>query len=156
MDSHTLLQHFDLSRNTSLRTLETTAGSIDHTSDTASDFFVTILSSVTSPVPLDFVVIYRDGDFGFFSNPSIFDSEPDGYLYALDQMNDRALLRQKQFGVFREMHGARNFRLVLCADVLDSVVRHATKTLECLVETEEAKGGLVHRYKPLIISVSAL
>jgi len=152
VDSHTLLQRFDLSRNTSLRTLETSARSINRTGDTASDFFITILSSATSPAPLDFVVIYRELDFGFWSNSLIFESEPASYFYSPMRMEERALFRQKQFGVFREMHRATDFRLVLCADVFDSLVERAIKTLECLVEAEEAKGGLCHHYKPLVIS----
>jgi len=152
VDSHTLLQHFDLSRNMSLRTLETSARSINRAGDTASDFFIAILSSVTFPAPLDFVVIYREVDFGFFSYSWIFESEPASYFHSPMRMEERALFRQKQFGVFREMHGARDFRLVLCVDVFDSLVKRAIKTLECLVEAEEAKGGLDHHYKPLIIS----
>ena len=150
MNGHTSLQHFDLSRNTFLRTLETTVRTIDLASDTASDSFITMLSSVTSPAPLDFFIIYRDLDFGICSKSRIFDSEPTCHLPKIRK--DRALHHQKQFGVFREMHGARDFRLVLCADVFDSVVEYAAKTLESLVEAEEAKGGLDHRYKPLIIS----
>jgi len=152
VNGHTSLQHFDLSRNTSLRTLETTARPIDLTSDTASDFFITILSSVTSPVPLNFVVIYQELDFGFFSYSLIFYSEPTCYFHSPVGRGDRALHRQMQFRMFREMHRARDFRLVLCVDVFDSLVEHATKTLECLVEAEKAKGGLDHHYGPLIIS----
>jgi len=154
VDSRTSLQHFDLSRNTSLRTLETTALSIDLRNGTASNFFITILSSVTSPAPLDFVVIYRDFDFDFYTDSFIIESEP-AYHYDSPSSREsgrRALFHQKLFRVFREMQGATDFRLVLCVDVFDSVVEYATQTLESLVKAEEAKGGLDHRCKPLIIS----
>jgi len=152
-DSHALLQHFDLSRNTSLRTLETTALSIDYMNDAASDFFITILSSITSPAPLDFVIIYRHWDFGFISNSSIFDSGPaSSYYYPPKTRKDNALFYQKQFGVFREMHRVRDFSLVLCADVFDSVVGYAIGTLERHAKAEKVKGGLDHLREPLVIS----
>ena len=49
---------FDLSRNPSFRMLETTARSIASAGDTTSDFFKTILSTVTSPLPLNLLINY--------------------------------------------------------------------------------------------------
>ena len=40
------------------------------------------------------------------------------------------------------MHRAREFRLVLCADVSDPLLKYAMEMLECLVRAEKAKGGL--------------
>ena len=103
-------------------------------------------------MPLDFVVIYRDGDFDFWTYSSVFDAEPARYSGLRKITEETALVHQKRFEVFREMYRARDFRLILCADVFDSVVEHATKTLERFVTAEEAKGGLGHHHKPLIIS----
>ena len=64
VDNQVLFQHFDLSRNRSLRTLETTAKSVNAASGSASDFFRTVLSTTTSPAPLDVVVVYRETDLG--------------------------------------------------------------------------------------------
>ena len=47
---------FNLSRDTSFRTLETTAESINAAYDAASSFFETVLSSVAPRTPLDVVV----------------------------------------------------------------------------------------------------
>ena len=50
------------------------------------------------------------------------------------------------------MHDARDFRLVLCADVFDCMVEDSIKALERIVEGEEATGGLDFLLqKPLII-----
>ncbi|KAF9780999.1 hypothetical protein BJ322DRAFT_291114 [Thelephora terrestris] len=53
---------FDLSRNKSLRTLETTAQSITRAGGSAPEFLKTVLSSVASPGMLDVVITYHDCD----------------------------------------------------------------------------------------------
>ena len=50
------------------------------------------------------------------------------------------------------MHEAREFRLVLCADVSDSMVKYAAEMLDMHVKAEKAKGGLDYLLcEPLII-----
>ena len=50
------------------------------------------------------------------------------------------------------MSAVRDFRLVLCADVLDFMMEHAMRTLEQVVEMEEGKEGLGYLpCKPLVI-----
>jgi len=57
------------------------------------------------------------------------------------------------FRLFREMHKARDFRLVLCADVCDCMVERAIRTLEYILIKMGVNGGLDYfLYKPLIIS----
>ena len=127
------LRDFNLSRNKSLRTLETTASSIDDARGTASDFFMTVLSSVTSPVPVDVVIIYQDIHFEI---PFIDDS-----------------LYKRRREVSHKIYSTRGFRLVLCADVCDRVVERAIRELKDFVKAGRMKGGLSRfPYKPLIIS----
>ena len=155
MDNQALLQHFDLSRNRSLRTLETTAESVNAASSTASDFFKTVLST-TPPAPLDVVIVYREFDLGSIwgscwftdgSNPICFYHKP-----RWDTSNDVPRYK-RHFRLFREMHKVRDFRLVLCADVFDCLVEHAIQTLEHTLIAREVNGGLDYFInKPLVIS----
>ena len=48
---------------------------------------------------------------------------------------------QPHLKVLREMHSVRDFRLVLCVDVLDCMAEEATRLLGDIVKAEEAKGG---------------
>ena len=151
-DNQTLLQHFNLSQNKSLQTLETTAESIDVADDTASDFFKTVLSSVTPSAPLDVVVVYRDIDLSDMPHCSQCDSRPVRLRHFGRKPRDRPARFQHQFKVFREMHSARDFRLVFCADVFDCMVMDGLKTLERIVKAEEAMGGLGYLLQePLVI-----
>jgi len=148
-----LLQRFDLSRNTCLRTLETTAESIDAADDAASDFLKTVLSSVASSAPLEIVVVYRDIDLSNMPHCSRCNSEPVRLRHYRRRPSDRDAHFQHQFRVFREIHGARDFRLVLCADVFNCMMESGIETLERIVEAEEARGGLGYLLqKPLVIS----
>ena len=156
VDNQVLFQHFDPSRNRSLRTLETTAKSVNAASGSASDFFRTVLSTTTSHAPLDVVVVYRETDLGgdwgccrFRCGPS-----PICSRYHLQRDIAGDVLRYKRhFRLFREMHKARDSRLALCADVLDCMVEHAIQTLEHTLIAREVNGGLdCFIYKPLVIS----
>lgn len=147
-----MLQHFNISRNKSLRTLETTAQSITVAGDNASNFLRTILSTITSPAPFDVVIVYRDVDLGGIPS-HCWRCEPDPVCfrhYGWYKGNIVDAPRYKQhLIVFREMHKAwQDFRLVLCADVFDCMVEHGIQTLEDIVDA----GGLDYLfYKPLII-----
>jgi hypothetical protein len=142
-DSRGSLQHFNLSQNRSLRTLETTAESIAVTRN-ASKVLTAVLSTVTSPA-LDVVIVYRDSDLGCSSPGSAY---PCSCRWG---EADVGLPRfKRQFGMFREMHKTRDFRLVLCADVIGHTADHATRRLKSIVK---ANGGLGYlRHKPSIIS----
>lgn len=126
--------------------------SIDAADDTASDFLKTVLSSITSPAPLDIVIIYQD--FASDDLPVIPWCDPEHLCsYQKAIIRRAALTHQRLFKVLREIHGARDFRLVLCADVSDDMVEDAIKTLGRVVRMEKAKEGPDHfPYDPLIIS----
>lgn len=135
--------------------LETTAESINAADDTVSDFFRTVLSTVPPTAPLDVVIVYREIDLGGIRSCWLqCTSDPVCFRHRSPEGREADLLRHKrQFAVFREMHSARDFRLVLCADVYDCMVDYAVQTLEHNVNSTEVTGGLEYLlYEPLIIS----
>ena len=143
--------HFDLSRNKSLRTLETTAASIT-AKHAAQNFLTTVLSTISSPLPLDVIIDYDDVDVDrvrYLTSPGTFTCP----LTLEDEITKNVLRHEQRFKLFREMYRVRGFRLVLCADVFNHSVGPAVQTLERLVRAEKEKGGLDYlRCEPLIIS----
>jgi len=122
VDSHELLQHFDLSRSRSLRTLETTAESII-SADTASDFLKSVLSTIPPPVPLDIIILYRDRDLGARIECKICKpTKPVCFGHNFPwEWDFYAECYRRQLKVFQEMYSVRDFRLILCADAFDCV-----------------------------------
>jgi hypothetical protein len=151
-------QGFDLSRNLSLRTFETTADSISIAGDTAPDFLKTVLSSITSPAPLDVVIIYRERDFGgskpcsrCIPDPICFShyGPPIGSL--TNEMLDHFLYSQQwRLRAFREMHSVREFRLVFCVDVVDCMTQHALQLLRRVLDRDMGEFHYLS-YEPSII-----
>ena len=129
--------NFDLSRNSSLRTLETTAKSITAAGEAASGFLKTVLSTVTSPLPLDLLINY--GAFGVSCH-----LPPPIRVWGVSPSKRaaEALVHQERFKLFSEMHMLREFRLVLCADVPDHVAEVVTRALERVLEAVRKNGGL--------------
>ena len=137
---------FDLSRNKSLRTLETTAWSITCAGDAASGFLKTVLSTIVPSLPLDVVITYCDCVLGV-SGREIYRPS------SLSLPSARATHHLGRFKVFREMYEARKFRLVLCANVFGWAVERSMEVLEQAVEGEKARGGFDYlECEPLIIS----
>ena len=129
---------FDLSRNTSLRTLETTAISITIAGDVASGFLKTILSTVTSTLPLDLLINYGVAEVCFHTPPY-------SHVFQQDRAAE-ALVHRERFKVFSEMYAVREFHLVLRADVSDRMTQVTTRALGWTV-----KEGLDHLpCKPVI------
>ena len=141
-----LLQHFNLSRNKCLRTLEITAESIVAAKDTASEFLKTVLSTVTSPAPINVVIIYRNDDLGGVKCCVVCGPEVICFRHYTILMNEMACCHQTQLGIFRRMHSAWNFRLVLCADVSDCMVDYGIRTLKDIAKASQLP------LDPLIIS----
>ena len=151
-NDHALLQHFNLSQNRFLHTLEITAESIDHAGDSAPDFFKTVLSSVTFPGLLDVVIIY--GDFNFNSpHRKWCDSEPIRSRHNPEWIRELyTKYHKRQLRVLRKMHSVRDFRLVLCADIPNDIAEHIiVETPECIAKAERVKEGLDYLCRPLII-----
>ena len=139
---------FDLSHNSSLRMLETTAISITTAGDVASGFLKTVLSTVTSPLPLELVINYGTSE--------VYCHSPSYIRVGMVSPSERAaetLIHQERFKVFSEMYAVREFRLVLCADVFDRDAEDTTRALESVVEAERMSGGFDYlSCEPLIIS----
>ena len=96
----------DLSRNKSLRRLEIRAKSLipalkKYATDTVPSTFRAVISTINSPAFSEVVVIYSGDDFNnvAYSRGGGARSEDEWY--------------REQFGVFREIYKARDFRLVL-------------------------------------------
>ena len=133
VNDSTALQYFNLSQKKSLRVLETTAGSIHAARGTASDFLRPVLSSITSPMPLDVVIFYEDHDFAQVE--FCVRCHLEGcYRHPWDRRDRYA--RNNELRVLHEMHRVRDFRLVLCANVSDDMTEHAAQSLECILEVE--------------------
>ena len=142
-----MFQPFNLSRHKFLRTLEITAESI---SDPAhvwscgagpdpSDFLKAVLSSISSPGPLDIVVIYRDIMLPYDGRYEKGLCHRPVWLLGRIVINEETL--QQQFRVFREMHSVRDFRLVLSVDPFGCAMNRITQLMEMIVNAEKAKGG---------------
>ena len=149
-DDQAVRWHFDLSQNKCLRTLETTAESMV-APDASPSFLSIVLSTVTSPLFLDVVVVYWEGNV---DRMVYYWLKPVVVVHLLpEDIADNALYHRRRFEQFREMYRTREFRLVLRVDVLDCIVEDVIRSLECVVETEKVKGGLDYfPCEPVIIS----
>jgi len=153
-DNRALLRDFNLSQNKSLRTLETTAGSV-YAADAASDFFMTVLSSITSPARVDFVIIYRDREVianRLHRLPCELGPTCFSRFRLLMPTNHAEGFQLSQIEVLQDVQNIRKFRLVLCADVSDDLVDYTINSLEHIVNVQTAKGGLDSLCRPLVIS----
>ena len=107
-----------------------------------------MLSTIASSLSLDVVVIYRDVDLDFFA-PSW--KEPE---YTSPRRSTKNVVdHRERFKVFSEMYRAREFRLVLCANVPNCIAKCAMRVLKRVVEAERTSGRLDYLlYEPLVIS----
>ena len=164
VSDHALGQTFNLSRNKSLRTLETTALSIflaDNTESEfkylkASQFLKAVFSSISSPGPLDFVVIYHD----------LYSEDMPTRAHCKEERSKQEFCRrhgklglkmeeyhfEPQVQVFRKMHSVRDFRLVLCVDAAECTLEQSICIMEKIFKAQKAKGGFDFLLcEPLII-----
>lgn len=143
--------HFNLSKNTSLRALKTDA-KFAVAGDAASTFFKAVLSTITSPLSLDFIVVHTESEVGY---PIRNDARGPVLVDDISAEIRAQFVRRhpERFKVFREMYSVREFRLVFCACVLERAEKHAAETLERVVEEEGKDGGLDYlRRRPLVVS----
>ena len=95
----------------------------------APDFLKPILFTVEPPLPLDVVMVFHDDffSFGCDSQWSRVHVERLKSGEKCDECDDKYLDRFKALG---KVHKERKFRLVLCAEVLGSIVEGATRVLQ--------------------------
>lgn len=110
-----------------------------------------MLSTITSPGLLDVVIIYKEYDVDYVvrycENP-VYVAHGSAWQRAIN-----ILQHCRQFLVFGEMHRIREFRLLLCADVLECITESAVERLKRIVEVERKCGGLYYLPRePLIIA----
>ena len=111
-----------------------------------------MLSTITSPLPLDVIIDYDDFDVDrmrcWTANPALTCPLP---LELEDRIAKNVLRHQQRFKLFEEMYRVRRFRLVLCADVSNHAVEPAVETLESLVRVEKARGRLGYLHCEVLI-----
>jgi hypothetical protein len=161
------LQNIGLSRNKSLRALEVMARSIDialkgGSLDSASSLLKHPLSTITSPAFLEIIVFYHDLDFhGAWGSTGASTYGP-FYHMSETEREEEVSRHHRQFEVLHEVQKVRDFRLVLCADVWESVGEYSVRVLERAVAVEKAKGlfdnpppepTVVHRPRASIIDL---
>jgi len=121
---------FDLSRHKSLRTLEVPASSIAYKEP---GFLTHVLSTITSPVFSEVIIIYRDYDFGglhLLPHKSVFRE-----MLPAEREEDDSF-RRSRLEALHEMYKVRAFRPVLCADVWDRVREYTVWELKQPVTLE--------------------
>lgn len=130
-------QDFDLSRNKSLRTVEVTAR---YTPWEPTSNLSHALSTITSPVFSELVVVYRDYDFYVYVPNT---GAPPTYGWSSEVEKAEDVARQRiLFQAIHELHKAREFKLVLCADVWHYLGEHTVEELRQVLAAEKADGGL--------------
>lgn len=111
-----------------------------------------MLSTITSPLPLDVVIVHTESEVG---HPVNNEARGPIQMDCLCAEQREKFVRQhgKRFGVFREMHSVQEFRLVLRAEVLELAEKHAVEMLNKMVEEEGMGGGLDYfQHRQLVMS----
>ena len=101
------------------------------------------MSTIMSPAFSEVIVFYLDDDFGGVSfNPR---SAPNIYRDMTEaKRTAEASWHCRLFEVFHEMYAVRDFQLVLCADVWDSLEEYTKGVLKEAVAVEKAAKRLGH------------
>ena len=125
------------------------AESIVNAGNSASEFLKTVLSSVVSPGMLDVVFIYRDCDLGGWAFCPTCKPDPICFRHSpRPQLDDFP----RQLRVIREMHSARKFWLVFCADVYGCMEDFGMWGLDAEVKKEEASGRFEYLERSPVIT----
>lgn len=151
------LRHFNLSHNKSLQTLEVTAESVAVAGNTASSSLRTVLSTITSPMLLNIVIIYQDFDIDYWGpcyySRSCKPGPAGAYIRSPEEKAACRLRHQQIFKVLHDIYGMQEFQLVLSVDVPDSMMEYTLGMLEYLVKVEKMRGRLDYlSHRPLVIA----
>ena len=139
------LPDFDLSQNRSLQALKFTVGSLDRALDTASpgtgsEPFKHALSTIRSPAFSRVMLVYQEHNFRGVQTgrnsqwPHLNQLLPSAKV-------EEASLHNRRFKLLREMHGIRDFQLVMCANVWGPVGDYVMQALREAVAAERWSGG---------------
>ena len=149
------LRDFDLSQNASLRTLEVGAHFLSvlqtSSSSTAAPLLTYALSTITSPLFSKVTVFYRDFDFRGVGLP--WAERPIRWISPTEAAQE-ASYHDSRFRAFRTMHEVRDFQLVLCLDVWDSVGEYTMRMLKMAVAAEKAKRGFDDAFPEPLVTIS--
>jgi len=111
-------------------------------------FLRSTLSTITSPMFTEVVVVYQESSFSGVASHST-------EAYRTTTSSERAAeasWHRSLFQVFREMYTMRDFRLVLCAEVWGVVREYTAEVLERAVAVERAAERLDYLpSEPLVI-----
>ena len=132
-------QDFDLSRNRSIQTLEVPASSFGYVEP---GFLAYVVSTIAFPTFPEVIIVYRDYDFGYM----------DSYGISSKRAQEEASRRRRHFEVLHEVYEVRDFQLVLCADVWDSLMKHAVRVLNQTVAAEEVQRGFDDLFSKLSVT----
>ena len=138
------LADFDLSWNKSLHTLEAPVDSVDYTLrngslDVAARFLKYMLSTIQSPGFSQVVFVYQA--HAFCTLKTLQPAWPHSCELSQDERAEAKSLQQKRFDLLREVHKARDFSLVLHADVQGTFGNYVVRMLKEDVAAEKARGG---------------
>ena len=126
-------EEFDLSNNTSLRSLEVAMGAILHHANTSLTFLKDLLSTITSPAFSEIVIVVEDNVTHY----------ADFFQHVLSK-------------VVRRLYEVKPFRLVFCLKVWDGDREATVKRLKGYIDGEAAEGGLEFLPCPPVISTQQL
>ena len=121
---------------------------------TASSLLKYALSVITSPAFFQIVVIHRDYDYHSVRERS---ERSDTDIPPLRRVSrarkaEEASCHNRRFELFRKLHKARGFDLMLCADVWDRVGGCAIRALKRAVAPETVRGGVSDAFsKPSVV-----
>lgn len=115
------------------------------------NLFIHVLSTITSPVFPEVIVIYQDCDFRGVQS-TWFPSDNPFRLMLEAKRAEEASWHHSLFEVFREMRKVRDFRLILCAHVEGRLAEYIVWVLKQIVATEKARRGFdTHFTEPSVI-----
>ena len=115
----TLRENFDLSKCRSLRSLEITGENIARRSNFIQIFFEDQLSTITSPVFSEVVIVLQDND-----------------------IRDFRLFRCGLFSIVQGMYEVKPLRLVFSLEIWEGDRERATEGLKRCIDAEVVQGGL--------------
>ena len=125
------LRGFDLSSNGSLRSLEITVRGISQCPEAALRFLRALLSTITSPVFSDIVIVLWDMT-----------------------SHDAHFFRRALFGTIQSIYDVKPFRLVFLLEIRDGYREDTLEKLKRYIDVEAAEGGLGYLPCPPGIVVS--